>query len=279
VAGYGTDIEVPETYDSLVRALLRAAQRRARAIELEMHYRREGARNGLARWYITIDGNGFWIAAWAQQIERDLPIVAEGYTEISSTALARRIATSMVARFVNWSVGDEEVEESPRVVTSRLDHVKYRWSVVDIPEPDHRLGPRLWLADEVIARWMTSDMPEEIAIEEMHTAAEGALRYLLKAGHSTRWPTLLLQAVAAGLLDYQAAATFAEFNSQYRNRLKHRTEAIPDDERDEVREAMHRLLERLIRLLERMEAGDTITSDLSAPGTPFPAARLPGQSR
>lgn len=83
--------------------------------------------------------------------------------------MARRVAQSLVARFVAQCVGDEV--ESDRALTSTSDPVAYRWSVIDVPALEHALGPRLWVSDEVIARWMTGDMPVELAVEEVHTAA------------------------------------------------------------------------------------------------------------
>ncbi len=87
---------------------------------------------------------------------------------------------SYVARFVALSVGDDV--ESGRVLTTKSDPVAYRWSVIDVPALEHVLGPRLWVSDEIIARWMTGDMPDELAVEEVHTAAEAVLRHVLAAG-------------------------------------------------------------------------------------------------
>jgi hypothetical protein len=129
---------------------------------------------------VVVNGNGVRIAASVHQIERELPIVAEGYTGTNSTAVARQVAGSFVARFINWFMADDEDEvESNRVGTSRPDPVRYLWPVLDIPEQDHRLGPRLWIAEDAIARWMTGDLPEEIVIEEVHTAAEAASGFYL----------------------------------------------------------------------------------------------------
>ena len=75
-----------------------------------------------------------------------------------------------------------ECVSTDRVLTTKSDPVAYRWSVIDVPALEHVLGPRLWVSDEIIARWMTGDMPDELAVEEVHTAAEAVLRHVLAAG-------------------------------------------------------------------------------------------------
>jgi hypothetical protein len=249
VAGYGTEILAPRWSDGLVRVLLEAARRRARKLDLEMHYRRK-ARDGQSAWELWVDGNGFAIGAWSRQLERDLPNVAEGFEAIPA-ARARRIAESLVARWFDWCVGDGA--KGDRLRTTVQDPVTWIWPTIEYVEDD-QLTPRLVIADELVARWITEEVPEEIVIEELHTAAEAVLRGVLQAGRRVNWPTLLDRARARGILGQEARNNLERFNREYRNRLKHLGRALDDDEREGVRQMIWDVLYALDQLLEGYRA-------------------------
>ena len=247
MAGYGTHLVAPQWCDELIRVLLKAARRRARALHLEMHYRRRSASENRSIWELSVDGGGPAIAAWSRQLERDLPVVAEGHTGSVAPATARRIALSLVARWIAWAVGGVQ---DLRVRTSVGDPVRWVWPLIDYPE-GQRLTARLLLADEIVARWLVEDIPEEIVIEELHTVVESVLRQQLSAKHRDKWPTLLDLASRRGLLTPAQKQLLSMFNRHYRNRLKHRGEVLDDSDRSTIRTMLSDVLFALDGLLDR----------------------------
>lgn len=243
MAGYGTSLFASPTFDPLIRRLLNAAQRRARALGLQMHYCHHDAA-GTSEWEINVDGPGGRIASWAYQIEHDLPIVAEGYTGAGSGKQARDVAHSLVARWVGWCVGGEE---DTKIKATGSDRSKWFWPIIDVPTPPSPLAARLALSDSVVARWITGDLPEEIVIEELHTVVEALLRSLKSDGKG-EWPVLLAYAKKHKLLLQPEVDTLKQFNVKHRIRLKHRAEIIADTDRHVVNELMLAVLEIADRL-------------------------------
>jgi hypothetical protein len=248
MAGYGRTLEANAQLDPLIRALMLAAQRRARSLGLRMKYRSHPG-EGRTEWELSVDGNGYLIAAWSQQLERDLPLVAEGYVGVDQGRQARNAAVSFVARWIACCVGDEE---RTAISTSGSDRVRWLWPVMDIPEFPSPIAARLAISDSLVARWLVGDIPEEVAIEELHTSAEGLLRVLLGVGKGPNWPTLLTAAEAAGMLSAADSATLGTFNLLYRNRLKHQALALSESERATAAEVMKQVLEIGERLLARL---------------------------
>ncbi len=245
MAGYGTTLQCPQEFDQLVRALMLAAQRRARAIGLRMTYRRH-VNGATTDWDIAVDGNGYLIAAWSQWLARELPTVAEGYVGLGSRRLARNVAVSLVARWTGWCVGDEERTD---IRATGHDRVRWFWPVIDVPEPPSPLAARLAIADAAIARWIVGDLPEELAIEEVHTAVEGLLRSLVGTG---KWPVLLRMAETTGMLTSGEKTSLHNFNVLYRIRLKHNLAALTDSERATARDSLYEVLNVCERLLQRV---------------------------
>ncbi len=234
VAGYGTILTAPDWSDELVRLLLWAARRRADRLEtLEMRFGRRAVADGESEWTIEVDGNGTLIAAWSQQLERDLPIVAEGYRGEIGTTQAVRIARSIVARWFELIVPDDHSTRDPyRIRTSVSDPILFAWTVIDWPEDT--FSERFLLSDELVARWLTEDLPAEVAVEEIHTMAERALRSVTASGQQVSFPELIKRAEQGSLLRSEHAATLRSFN-QARRKLKHRGHDISStSERNEI---------------------------------------------
>jgi len=197
-------------------------------------------------WDVTVDGNGYMIAAWAQWLERELPIVAEGFVGEGCGRAARNVADSLVARWTGWCVGDEE---RTRISASGRDVPGWLWPILDIPEATSPLEPRLRICDELIGRWLVGDLPEEVAIEELHTAAEGLLKSLPGVGGG--WTKLLATAMANGYISDSEKSVLNRFNVQYRIALKHRLLALGDSDRENAKETMNSVIMILERLLRR----------------------------
>jgi hypothetical protein len=179
------------------------------------------------------------IAAWSQQLERELPLVAEGYVGFGEGRQARNATESFVTRWIAWCVGGEE---RTVISTSGRDRVRWIWPVINIPERPSPLAARLEISDSIVARWLVGDMPEEVAIEELHTSVEGLLRVLLGLGKGNDWPALLVSAESVGLLTGAERATLRKFNTLYRNRLKHQALALSDADRAGATETMREVL-------------------------------------
>ena len=250
VAGYGSNIEVPSAYDQLSRALLRAAQRRGRVLNLEVRFRKRSSSSpGWTSWELTVDGHGVHIAAWARQIARELPLVAEGYTCAGSGRSAVRLAVSFVARFIESCVGETLEVVPTRVVLHREDDARVFWPLLDPPDLGHDLAARLTLADEMIARWLVGDLPNETGIEEIQTAIEIVLRKVLNAGKNVRFPALIGRAAQRGLITQEDHNVLVDLN-KWRVQIKHRGGIIPPEAETEAAST----LDASLWVLDRIES-------------------------
>lgn len=256
VVGYGTFVSVPTRYDDLTRVLLVAAQRRGRALELRVRFARSSADEAWSRWALDVDGRSHLVAAWAAQIERELPVVAEGYTGPGHGRVARRVARSFVARFIEWCVGSGDSEPRERVILSRDDDASVYWPFIRPPDLADDLARRLAVADGLLARWMVGDLPPEVAIDEAHTAVEIVLRRALESGRGTSFPQLLNRAAAPPrrLITDQECGWLSRLNDR-RRFIKHHGGVIPEGEEDAVRQELLVSLDALDQIEGRLKIG------------------------
>lgn len=227
---------------------MRAAQKRAQSVGLRMNYRRH-QHGKWTDWDLVVDGNGYAIAAWSQQLRRELPIVAEGYSGLERGPVARNVASSLVSRWTDWCVGESN---NTTISSTKRDDGLFYWPVIDVPKSPHSLEPRLTISDDVLGRWIVGELPIEVAIEELHTAVEGVLRAFPGARKRSNWPQLLVNVESLELLTPSNKELLTEFNCLYRNRLKHRTLALTDSERVKARDDFHKILGVAEKLLGRM---------------------------
>jgi hypothetical protein len=253
VAGYGTEITAPAACDELVRALMRAAQRRGKRVGLRIRYRRRPLTPDRSAWMLSADGSGVVIAAWAQQLERELPVVAEGFTGASAGATSVRVGRSLAARFVELSVGNDALAEIADTVTlSRDDVARVFWPILDPPDLGQPLADRLQLADRLIGRWIVGDLPDETGLEEIHTAIEIVLRTVLAAGRNARFPQLLDRAQACGMIDAAGRQALTRLND-HRRTVKHNGGVIPTADGEAVTADLWRAAGSLDRLQGRLD--------------------------
>jgi hypothetical protein len=204
-----------------------------------MRYRRRPL-GDVTAWDVGVDGNGYRIAAWSQQLARDLPRVAEGYSGAGAGRAARFVATSFVARWTELCLGDDQATD--RVTDNGRDAPRWFWPVIDVPDSDDPMYPRLVLADGLIGQWLVHELPAEVVIEELHTAVEALLRRRLSAKRGTKWPMLLRTARARGLISSGDVQRLDRFAIAHRNRLKHEARAIPEAESGTVRDLLYDVL-------------------------------------
>ena len=240
MAGYGVDLSVPRSYDDLTRSLLRAAQRRGRSLGLRVRYRKVAACDLETTWLLAVDGRGWLISAWANQIERELPVVAEGYTGEGAGARAVEVAKGFIGRWIDWCVGDEAGGRPGR----------FFWPNLNLP--DHAAEPRFRVCDQVVGGWMVGVVPHEVAIEEIHSGAELALRHVLRAGKSVSWARLIDRAVGAEEVSDEALASLRALNDE-RRVVKHRGGVIADGPEADVRAVIERAIEALDGLLWELD--------------------------
>jgi hypothetical protein len=156
---------------------------------------------GWTSWELTVDGGSVRVAAWARQIERELPIVAEGFAGVGAGRSAVRIARSFVARFIEWCVTGRLGEVGKKAVLTRDDEARVFSPLLDPPDLGQELAARLTLADELLARLMVGDLPDETGVEEMQTAIEIVLRGLLGEVSGCLFPELAERAVKQAIID------------------------------------------------------------------------------
>jgi hypothetical protein len=214
-----------------------------------MRYRRHQNAGAKTDWDLVVDGNGYVIAAWSQQLHRDLPVVAEGFVGSGEGRIARSVAESLVARWTDWCVGESE---NTMISSTGNDTGRFFWPVIEVPIPPDPLEPRLAISDDLVGRWIVGNLPEEVAIEELHTSVEGLLRRLLGVGKGPNWPTLLTKARSSGYISETDGGILTSFNTLYRNRLKHQAEALIDDEREAASQTMWMVLGICEGLLQKM---------------------------
>ena len=112
------------------------------------------------------------------------------------------------------------------------------WPLLDPPDFGHDLAARLTLADELIARWLVGDLPDETGIEEIHTAIEITLRRVLDAGNTVRFPALIDRAVQRGLITQVDGKVLVDLNKR-RVQIKHHGGVIPPEAETESASTLH----------------------------------------
>ena len=220
-----------------------------------MHYRRRDVGPSNSRWEVWVDGNGWLIAAWSQQLERDLPVVAEGFRGEIPQHQGILIARSLVARWHDMSVPDDYRRRDPgRIRTTATDEGTHVWTLLDWPEPND-LAARLFISDDLVARWLVFDLPEEPVIEEIHTMCERVLRLVTRSGQRVSFATMVDRAVEAGFLRASAADHLRELNTM-RREFRHRGRMFAsDDERAAVRDEVFAAFYVLDTLLDQTGDG------------------------
>jgi hypothetical protein len=190
-----------------------------------------------------------------------LPIVAEGFTGPGSGRRAVRLARSFVARFIEWCVGDDVLGEvKDRVVLSRDDEAAVFWPLLNPPEQEDELAARLTLSDELLARWLVGDLPDETGVEEMQTAIEIVLRRVLAGGRRVSFPELADRAVDAALIDEEDRRVLLDLNAR-RVGIKHHGGVIAKEALNDARLELHHsawVLERLQSRLARIATKEGI---------------------
>jgi len=246
MAGYGTTLSVPSKANELARILLLASQSWAEEMECprppRVSFRKGRAARGRTEWDWSVDGNSWWIAAWVRRIERDLPTVADGYRGAVQGLQARRVAKSLVTRFITSLIGDVEDEDSTRVISYRDDDCMLIWPMFEFADHVPALRQRQMQADDLVAWWLLRELPTETVIEDIHTVAEALLRYVTKRARKCDWPCLIEAALDAEIITPSDSASLATFSTTIRNPLKHRGATIDSAHEDTYRDAVIKVL-------------------------------------
>ena len=103
---------------------------------------------------------------------------------------------------------------------------------------------------------MIDDLPDEIGLEEMHTAIEIVLRTVLAAGNNARFPQLLERAETAGIIDEDDRAALTRLND-HRRTVKHHGGVIPTDDEEAAKVDLWRAASSLDRLQDLLAGVET----------------------
>jgi hypothetical protein len=214
----------PEERD-LVVLLLRAAQRRARAVDVQLTYAAEGK----SCFVVVIDGSLIDIEPLALRLSLELPSVAEGFSSSFRLRRRRRLAvrltqeiTAALGGFLGFLL--EAVTKMGGIPHSLT---------FDAGNRSHIQG-RLNVLTRVISLYLSGGIDPETTVEELHTAVETVLKEglgveskgrtfaaLVKAGEERGW---YRQVVAERLLALK----------DHRKLVKHHGQGISASTVDEV---------------------------------------------
>ena len=104
-------------------------------------------------------------------------------------------------RFIEWCVTGRLGEVGKKAVRTRDDEARVFSPLLDPPDLGQELAARLTLADELLARLMVGDLPDETGVEEMQTAIEIVLGGLLGEVSGCLFPELAERAVKQAIID------------------------------------------------------------------------------
>jgi hypothetical protein len=210
MGGFGGDFRCDPQDVGLVRCLCQASARRAEPMHLRWHFRLRATGHGT----FMVDGNWVRMSIFMERLRRDLPIIAEATTDSPRRPAARRrlgngfadvIAKSLISGF-----DDEPDDFIPRI---RLVKEAASVSAFDLfpTGVNEDLLPRLFVTMDVLGSWCLDEIPPEVVLEELHTAAELLLTRWLGMTRAPAFSALVDKARAASLLDYPSyAADYAD---------------------------------------------------------------------
>jgi hypothetical protein len=214
----------PEERD-LVVLLLRAAQRRARAVDVQLTY----ASDGKSCFLVVIDGSLIDIEPLVLRLSLDLPSIAEGFSSSFRLRRRRRVAVRLIQE-LNTALS--EFFGFLLEITTRMGGVPHSLTF-DAGSRSHIQG-RLNVLTRAISLYLSGGIDPETMLEELHTAVETLLKEalgaeakgrvfadLVKAGQERGW---YRQVVAERLLAMK----------DHRKLVKHHGQGVSDSTVDEI---------------------------------------------
>lgn len=199
----------------LLRSMSPLVARRAR--KMRIRWRLHLHPSGYA--YFTMDGNTYELDLLLERLRRDLPTSAEAISSWRQPADRRRLATGLVDVVTRWRVSFYERYEEGHVPKLRGKSQAVQNAIFHVfPDSKHAdLWPRLSVTSDVVSAWLMSEIPAEVVLEEIHTAAELLLTRLW--GRSKRLSF-------AELVDHASDLGVLETSLRWDYEVEHRSEAL-----------------------------------------------------
>lgn len=196
MAGFDFEFHYEVSQHLLLEVCLRAAKARARKLGISWRNERLGPRSVRC----VINGNTRRLDLLADSLERDLPLVAEG-AEHSGLPAARRKRLGL--GFADLYVRGRDMSSDGPWQWRGTTQTRYRFAPYETTSrgAPPTLGARLAVTEGVITDWCFERVPAVVLLEELHTACELLLEYLVNPrSKRLSFAQLLDEASDAGLL-------------------------------------------------------------------------------
>jgi hypothetical protein len=196
VAGFDATFTFDPRHADLLAAIITAARRRARPMSVRWRSRVD-ADSGVG--WVGIDGNTFQLDVYLHRLRRDLPTIAEAVASGGRPAWRRKYALGLVDVLTRFRCdfyeryGMDHVPRLRAVSKPAVMSVHSLW----MGERHRDLWARLAVTEEIMGEWLLDEVPPEVVVEELHTAAELLL---------TRWARKSRAPAFAVLVDLAGAA-------------------------------------------------------------------------
>jgi len=261
MAGFDFDFSFADSQAPFLEPCLAASMSRARKLGLSWTNQRLGSH--LHR--CIVDGNGRRMDLLAHALERDIPLVAEGVQGTGLTPVRRRRLglgfADLYIRGLDWRTDATIVWRG--VSRTRYYFTPYELAPENFAEGDVAadLAIRLRITESIIIDWFFERTPGAVLLEELHTASELVLEYLVnQRSKRLSFAELVDRARAQGLLDWplpevaemmgapkDAVSLLLELKD-FRKEARHRASRAFEPWLKENWEAVAIVLERLARL-------------------------------
>jgi len=277
MAGFDFDFTFTDRQRPYVEACIRAGKTRARQLDCSWRV----IRSAHSTISCVINGQTRRLDLLGHVLEKDLPIVCEG---VASTLPPRRAAALgrgfaevfLVGRDVNRGIETQALRE---VADTSLYYPVYELTSVSIQSSV--LQNRLQITEGVVSDYGLGRVTSVVVLEELHTAVEQVLRYLLpRLQERANWPRLVASAEEAGYLSTDTTQYLSQLDSGHdhtdrdlllegmnrrRNAAKHKDGDPEDPWVAEHWECASLLLERLVQHQPSFSPGvDPVLSEAPA---------------
>ena len=201
MAGFDFFFRNADNLAPYVDACIRAAKSRSR--QLGCRWRVQQLEDDVVR--CVVDGQSRRLDLLGRALEQDLPTVCEGVRGELAPRQARQIGTGFAELYLKGrdvDHADDEVQVLRKRHESSLYYPLYDF--VNAGRGTPALRARLRVTEDIVTDFGLGRYPDEVLLEELHTALEQTLRLLLLGTVQERahWPALVSTAKAQGFLGW-----------------------------------------------------------------------------
>ena len=212
MAGFDFDFTFTDEQRPYVEACIRAGKTRARQLDCSWRV----TRSAPSTIYCLINGQTRRLDLLGHVLEKDLPIVCEGVASAlpprRAAALGRGFAEAfLVGRDMNRG---NETQALREVADTSLYYPVYELTSDNIKSSV--LQNRLQITEGVVSDYGLGRVTPMVVLEELHTAVEQILRYLLPyLKEGANWPKLVDSAEEAGYLSTDTRHYLSQLDSRH----------------------------------------------------------------